>query len=1089
MPRPVVRPSARTLPRARRLAAHLTLPVALPLAVPTAAALLALAPAAVAAQATEGFIQGRVTDAQGQPIVGATVTARNEATGYQQQRVTDARGRYSFPQLPLGGPYVVSARRLGYQAARRTGIVLNLGDRVPADFTLGQASTQLQEVVVRGDATNQRIERAGASKVVTSENIEQLPITDRSFSDLAIIAPTTSRQGTGGIITSSSSIAGGRVTTTDIRVDGVQAKNTLWGAGFGRGPYSFSVEAIREFEVVTNVYDVTQGRQGAGAVNVATQFGTNERRGSLFAYNRGRWGGTEDFQRRLNNANIWQFGGSMGGALVGDRLHYFVAYDRQQTDEPFQTMDIRNEFDERQFGIARDSVRRFVDILQRQYGLSSDRQTGQFDRANTLNSVFARLDWAVAENHRLTVRHQFSNWAYDNALTDRFLAVRESFGNQQSRENQLLATLKSNLGRRTTNDLRLAFTDRLLQNVANTRLPRGWVNVASDIRNAEGQPVRTAQQILQFGGMRTSPELQSERSYQLVNITRIQGERSALTFGTDNSLNQLSMFVSIETDGLFQFASLGDLEARRPSSFARLVPQQELEPRMWQWVADASAFAQVEHQFTPTLTATAGLRGDVTAFLTAANRNERVEQRFGRRTDVRPTNFNLQPRAQVTWDVGGRGSDILRAGGGLFTAQPHYMLQINHLLNDGSQLADLALSRAAGQQIPDPDFVRFRQSFANVPGIPAGAGTRPAFINMFAEDFQVPRTWKGDLAYQKRLLEGRLTLGLTGQYAVTRNLYRYYDLNLRDPAFTLASEGNRPVFLPATSISATGGLPFAQARRFDDLARVLELRSDASQHQRAGIVEALLRLPRGGNVGGSYTYNVTRDNNSYNCCIAVTSLFTPVAGGTRDLAWGAAANDFRHKIVLYGALPAVWGVRVSGRYLGQSGAPVSLVVGRDINGDGFGAGGDFGNLNDLPFIFDPSSPNTPQAVRDGLTALLANPHTRAADAIREHAGRILPRNAIRNDFFQTLDVRVAKTLPSVGGRSAELSLDVFNAFSLLNRNWGGQWQIPGANQVLYTITGFDRTTQSYQYRVNPNAGVPVKFGNRYQLQAGVRVGI
>jgi len=86
--------------------------------------------------------------------------------------------------------------------------------------------------------------------VVTEKEIRQLPI--RSFADLAILAPTTSRAGTGGIITSSSSIAGGRVTGTDIRVDGVQAKNTIWGAGFGRGPYSISVEAVREFEVVTS---------------------------------------------------------------------------------------------------------------------------------------------------------------------------------------------------------------------------------------------------------------------------------------------------------------------------------------------------------------------------------------------------------------------------------------------------------------------------------------------------------------------------------------------------------------------------------------------------------------------------------------------------------------------------------------------------------------------------------------------------------------------------------------------------------------------------------------------------------------------
>lgn len=1064
------------------------LPGIRPLAAVAIVAAGVLAPAAILAQATEGFIQGRVTDRSGQPIAGATVVARNEATGLTQSRTTDARGRYAFPQLPLGGPYSVTARRLGYAAERRTGIVLNLGDRVPADFALGQVTQQLQEVVVRGDQTNQRIDRVGAAKVVRPEDIQQLPITDRSFADLSIIAPTTSRQGTGGVITSSSSIAGGRVTMTDIRVDGVQAKNTLWGAGFGRGPYSLSVEAIREFEVVTNVYDVTQGRQGAGAMNVATQFGTNTTTGSVFGYQRGRWGTTRDFQNREPvDFSIWQYGGSLGGPIRKDRLHYFVAYDRQETREPYNTLDVRSAAEERQFGIARDSIARFLSILERQYGLPTGAQAGQFNRGNTLNSVFGRLDWTISDAHRATFRHTFSNWWYDNSLTDRFLATRESFGNQQSRENQFLATLKSNLGSRWTNDFRLAFTDRLLQNVANTRLPRGWVTVSSDVPAATGTgTARTPATILQFGGMRTSPELQSERSYQLVNVARWQGERAAFTVGTDNSLNRLSMYVSIETDGLFQFPSLAALEARQPGSFARLVPTQSAEPRMWQWVFDGGAFAQAEYQLTRDVSATAGLRADVSAFLTGGTRNTAVETRFGRRTDETPSVLNLQPRAQVVWNVGGRGTDVVRVGGGLFTAQPHYMANINHLLNDGSQLADVFLARAAGQTVPTPDFPAYRQSFANVPGVPAGGGARPAFINVFAPGFRVPTTWKADLSYQKRLFGDRLTLGVTGQYADTRHLYRYFDLNLVDPAFRLANEGNRPVFLSPAAMAAGGTLPVAQTRRYPEFARVLELRSDAAQWQKAGIVEAFLRLPRAASVGGSYTYNVTRDNNSYNCCIAVTSLFTPVAGSTRDLSWGYAANDFRHKVVLYGALPAIKGVRLSGRYVGQSGNPLSLVVGRDINGDGFGAGGDFGNNNDLPYVFDPRDERLPADFRTALQTVLDNPNNRAREALRANVGGVLPRNVFRNDFAHFLDLRLAAQVPSARGQRAELTLDVFNALSLLNRDWGGRWEVPGANQVLYTVSGFDAAQQRYTYRVNPNAGVATKVGNRYQLQAGLR---
>ena len=197
------------------------------------------------AQATEGYVSGIIRLADGAPVVDANVTARNDATGFQEVRRSDARGRFVFAQLPIGGPYAITVRKLGLGAERRTGITLNLGDRVTLDFTLKAAAQQLAAVDVRGDREAKRTERIGASFVVDQQKIRDLPIADRSFADLAIIAPTTSRAGTGGIITSSSSIAGGRVSSTDIRVDGVQQKNTLWGTGFGRGPYSLSVEAIR----------------------------------------------------------------------------------------------------------------------------------------------------------------------------------------------------------------------------------------------------------------------------------------------------------------------------------------------------------------------------------------------------------------------------------------------------------------------------------------------------------------------------------------------------------------------------------------------------------------------------------------------------------------------------------------------------------------------------------------------------------------------------------------------------------------------------------------------------------------------------
>ena len=1054
-------------------------------------ALLAIVPTLTAprviAQATEGYVSGSIRLADGAPVADANVTARNDATGFQEVRRSDARGRFVFAQLPIGGPYAVTVRKLGYGAQRRTGITLNLGDRVSLEFTLKPAAQQLAAIDVRGDREAKRTERIGASFIVDQQKIRDLPIADRSFADLSILAPTTSRAGTGGIITSSSSIAGGRVSSTDIRVDGVQMKNTLWGTGFGRGPYSLSVEAIREFEVVTNVYDVSQGRQGAGAVNVATLSGTNRTTGSVFAYNRNQnlAANTNFLNQNVAQFSNWQFGGSIAGPIVKDKLHYVVAYDRQQVSEPFFALDVANSADWARLQVAPDSVNRFLNILRNSYGLSSGQQTGRFDRGNTLNTVFARADWTINDRNRLTVRHNYSDWVYGNSIPDRDLSVLESRGNQFSRENQFLASLKSSLGVSGTNDMRFSYTNRVLENRPNTRLPRGWVTVASTLPDGRtGAP-----QILQFGGQRTSPELQTEQSFQFVNITRFERGNMSYTLGTDNSLQNLSMFVSIETDGLFQFPNLAALEARRPSSFARLVPLKTLEPRMRQNVFDGGAFAQVEYRPRESMAFAGGLRYDVTAFLTGANPNAAALSTFGKRTDRKPISQQIQPRGQFTWNIGNRGTDVVRIGTGIFTAQPHYMAHINHLLNDGSQLADLLLTGAA---VPTPDFPRYRQDFANTPGIPAGSSTRPTYLNLFADDYRVPQTWKSDVSFQRRFLDGRLSLGITGQYADTRNNYRYYDLNLpAAPAFTLSNENNRPVFVPPSVITnpaQAGVAGRVAARPFAQFQRVLEFRADAALIQKALILDGNLSLSRGANIGGSFTFNRTRDNNSFNCCIAITSVFTPVQGDPRDLAWGASANDFRHKLVLFGSLPEVFGGKLSFRVIGQSGSVWSPTVAQDINYDDVGVGGSFGNQNDLAFIFDPARPGLDPALAAGMTTVLNNPANRARSYLRENLGQIANRNAIRNPFVTQMDLRFAQRLPTVRGQSAELTVDVFNALSWLNDTWagGGVRVVPAANQTLLRVTGFDATTNNYRYAVNPTFGQSVLTGNRYQVQTGVR---
>jgi len=262
--------------------------VGLPALALTLLLLLAWCPAF--AQGTDATIRGRVVAENGAPIQDVIVSVRNVSTGFTSSTHSTGAGYYVFAQLPLGGPYEVAARRVGFEPVTKTGYRLTLGVHVRVDFTLAERSTTLEPVVVSADTAALYRQRLGGSTRIGATTMSDLPAVGRNFTDLASLAPT---------VGSEFSIGGARATSTDVRIDGMQARNMLRGGELGRGPYTISMEAIREFEVVTNVYDVTQGRMGGGSISAVTKSGTNDFTGSIFAYNRNEaLSASEDYQGR-----------------------------------------------------------------------------------------------------------------------------------------------------------------------------------------------------------------------------------------------------------------------------------------------------------------------------------------------------------------------------------------------------------------------------------------------------------------------------------------------------------------------------------------------------------------------------------------------------------------------------------------------------------------------------------------------------------------------------------------------------------------------------------------------------------------------
>src|SRR5215207_2207998 len=854
----------------------------------------------VPAQGTDATISGRVLSPVGTPIANAVVTVRNTSTGFTSTSRSTAAGQYAFAQLPLGGPYEVGARRLGFEPVTKSGYHLTLGARVHVDFTLSERAAALASVIVRADGAAERRDRLGGSTRVSARAMSDLPAVGRNFTDLAALAPT---------VGSEFSIGGARPTSTDVRIDGLQARNMLRGGELGRGPYTISMEAIREFEVITNVYDVTQGRLGGGAISAVTRSGTNQLTGSAFTYVRNEaLSGARDFLgrgRALRRSDVWQLGGSVGGPIVRDRSHFFLAFDRQQSSVPLVIADLRTTRDEIDAQIAKDSLDRFLDILTRKYSAGTSPMVGIFSRRPVANTMFARLDWRLGDAHQLTVRNNLSTSDGPNdGVGDQVLAVIESRSSSKSADNQTLVSLRSTLAPSVQNELKLGFSlsDRSL--TPNTAVPRGFVRVRSQLPDGTTGDVR-----LQFGGNRLAPERSGERQYQLVNTVYWQRGSQLITAGVDNSLSYLRTFIPTDEGGLFEFDSLGALDNLVSSRYTRQVPL-GAAPYAHQYVLDAGAFAQTEWRPTGAIVATLGLRYDVTSFLTAAERNPVVEQRLGLRTDNTPTDWSaIQPRGQITLDPRGDGRNIVRIGAGAFTAQPHYYLQANNLFFDGAQLADLTLTGAA---VPRPDFAAYRSNLAAVPGVPAGAPA-PAYVNIMGADFRAPITWKGSASYSRRVTDW-LALSGTLLASETRRNYQYFDRNLRDDAvFTLDGEQGRSVFAPASTIPATGRTTARFAYKNPEFTHVLELVSTGRARSRSAVVEGAVALPRGGQARASYTYNRSRDNSTFSCCIARTaSLLTPVKSDPRDLSgsWGPSDFDFRHKVAAYADVPVGYGIAV-----------------------------------------------------------------------------------------------------------------------------------------------------------------------------------
>lgn len=1032
------------------------------------------------AQTTQASITGVVTDETKQLIPGASVLVRNESTGFSSRTVTNAKGEFSLKELPLGGPYTITISFVGYREQKRTGYSLNQGDLVKVNIEMRSSAVSMNEITVSGNALKNKTENFGAATTVTARDIARLPVNGRNFSSLIDLSP----------LSNGSNLAGQLGSSTNITIDGTSAKNPTSSSGTNTrigGPYALSMEAIREFKVVTNQYDVTFGRSGGGTISTVTKAGTNIFSGSAFLYYRADALASDyDIRgnKRVNDFSTKQYGFSLGGPIIKDKAHFFIAWDHQADARPLQLADIQSPADEKRLNVTKTTLDNFLTIARGKYGVSNAPQFGSFDKKRGTDAIFARVDWQLSDKSLLTLRN---NYISDRAPLGRDdnspINLYEVYADAKAVNNSILATLRTVLNPRLTNELKVQHLYTFEESTPGSQLPEQNIprGIVERVQSVVGPD--TVYQTIQLGGQRYSPEHFYNHVVQLVDNVYFSTDKANFTFGTDIMYSHMNSLYGSEMNGRFYFTGMDNFNNMRPYRYAREVALAD-DPSVKQNIVSAALYAQMQTKLFPGFEMIAGIRADYTTYLNKPNFNETVYQDLGLRTDNSLNTFQIQPRLQFNWDINEKHTDYLRFGAAIFGSDINNYAMINNMLFDGTKVLTVDVQ---GANVPTPNFVEYRKNPSSAPGrelFDQLGLPRQGTINMNGKDARIPVVYKANISYNHFFTE-RFKMGITGFVTLARNNYMYVDRNMVDqPFFRLANEGNRGVYVPDSTIAiGNGATDWTKGRKSNRVGRVLELNSEGKVNQFAFVVDGTYRYWKDGEVSFSYTWNDSKDNTSYNGDVANTAtLSLMVKDDPRDLrTMSYSDNQFRHKVVFYGTLPSFWGINVGIRYSGIGGTRYSLAVGGNVNGD-------FVNSNDLAYVFDVNDQNVPEKVRKGIQAILDNPLASESvkDYIRQSSGKIAERNGGVNSFYGIWDLRIGTKIKTYKSQYIELSGDFFNVANMLNKEWGAIKTL--GKQNIYSLGGFDRNTSTYKYNVSPNTGVVTPSGNPWQIQIGIRYG-
>lgn len=1066
---------------------------------------LFLATGLLAQGVTTSSISGSVTDENGEPLIGATVSATHQPSGSFYGSSTNLEGRYNLANLRVGGPYRIVVSYVGFGEQVFKDVFLSLGQRQYIDVELQEGAMDLEavDVIARAGVSGQT---AGASTQINSETVDALPTLDRDINDFLRLTPQANLVGDG------ISFAGMNNRYNAIYVDGAVNNDVFGLASSGTnggqiGISPFSIDIIDQFQVVMSPYDVSLGGFAGGGINAVTKSGTNEFKGSAYYYfqNEGLVGKTnKEVSNRfgVDRTSVDEFsesvyGLSLGGPIVKDKVFFFANLELQDDVSP-------NPFDPETY-TSQDGRASIADLQNLRSFLIENYNYdpgnfGSTERALEGTKFFGKIDINLNQNHKLTLRHQYTNGesfgrSTGNSNTIQFENTGVFF---PSETNSSAIELNSTFGENISNNLIIGFTS-----VRDNRGPLGSAFPYVEIEDGN-------RGVIEFGSEQFSTANQLDQDiFALTNNFKLYRGNHTITLGTHNEFYKIFNLFIRQNFGVYAFDSLDDFLQGNPAS--------EYD-RSYSLVDDAVGsdqsgaaaqfnamqlgfYAQDEWQVNRKLTLTYGLRLDVPiitddpaedTYLNTVALPE-MRKQYEVANDVMAGSapdgqLMFSPRAGFEYDFHGNRSMVLRGGLGIFTSRipfvwPGAMFNNNGLsigsVSEGDIEGDIEFRPDINNQYTNPDFT-----------VPSGQ------VDLFVEDFKYPQVFRTNLAVDKQFDNG-LVASLEGIYTKTLNNVLYTNINSDQSFETWTDNGgdDRKIF---------------SGTNIDDTYSAVYVASNTSEGYGYNLTASLAkRFDFGLTASLAYTYGdseaVSEGTSSQNSSqwrgqINIDGRNNPVLGRS-DFSVG-------HRIVSALIFRLPWGeegvnsTTFSLFYNGQSGSPFSYVIGgrdaRNINNETGSTSRNrtlvyvpesMDDINLVSYTNDDGEVVTPEEQWTNLSNLIDDDKN-----LDDRRGDYAKKGGSYAPFTNILDLSVRQDLGlRLGGNThkVQLSLDVFNLANLINPEWGVTYFVEDNVYQLYGFEGYeaDGTTPTFTYRddeVGDDKFDIAGFSSRWRMRLGLR---